>query len=197
MGFKKRKRPGDSSTTTTTLPFDAHTGPTPVSDDSALKEGRGSDALAYYADYDTPTAYPTAYPVKLTSHSVAPAVTKTTVTTTTYKAPLNHGVAESKIVEEKDESDESDEQVIAVTHHRRSAPPPTIPPPQINPADSSTPQHPIATDSGIAGIDYTTIKVKSAIHMKINPISNSAGGVGGVRGTVRKPTGFVQVDEDD
>ena len=188
MGFKKRKRPGDSSTSTTTFPTDALTGPTQASDDGALKEGRGSDALAYYADYDTPTAYP----VKLPSHSVAPAVTKTTVTTTTYKAPLNHGVAESKIVEEKDESDESDEQVIAVTHHRRSA----LPPPQINPADASSSQHSITTGSSIAGIDSSASKVKSAIHMKINLSSNSTGSVG-VRGTVRKPTAFIQADEDD
>lgn len=191
MGFKKRKRPGDSSTTITTLPGDAHTGPTLESDDRALKEGRGSDALAYYADYDTPTAYP----IKLPSRTLTPtSITKSAVTTTDI-APLNHSVVESKVVEEKVGSDE---QVIAVTHHRRSAPPSTIPPPQINPADSSSPQHHVTTGSCIAGIDSTTIKVKSAIHMKIKP-GNSSGGVGGggVRGAVRKPTGFVQVDEDE
>ena len=187
MGFKKRKRPGDSSSSAPSLPTVAHTESMPVSVDGALKEGRGSGALAYYADYDTPTAYP----IKPPSHSIAPAVTKTTVTTD--KASLNHSVAESKIVEEKVESDE---QVIAVTHHRRSAPPP-IPPPHINAVDSFSPRHHVTTGSGIAGIDSTTSTVKSAIHMKINPSSNSTGGVGGVRGTVRKPTGFVQADEDD
>ena len=191
VGFKKRKRPGESSTSTTTLPTDAHTGPAQASDDGALKEGRGSDALAYYADYDTPTAYP----VKLPSHTVAPATSKSAVTTTDI-APLNHSVAESKIVEEKVDSDD---QVIAVTHHRRSAlpppPPPPNPPPQIN-AESSSSKHSITTDSGIAGIDPTACKVKSVIHMRVNPSSAAVGG-GGVRGTVRKPTGFIQVDEED